>query len=113
MSDLIDALDSLLSRVRTDISAVKRDGKMFWTEEPVTKERLLQHVNGGAARGVCPIKEGETTTKVALLDFDSHKGQTPWQAMAKIAQLVIGELARHGIKAIPWRSSGGKGVHLY
>ena len=72
---LAAALLPLVRRVRTDITAVKKSDGSRWTREPLTKDRLLAHCNGGPPRGVCPIKAGESVTLVALLDFDSHKGE--------------------------------------
>lgn len=86
----------------------------FWKhDEPLTEERLVQHVNGGPARGVCPIKEGESVTLVAVLDFDSHGGETAWPEMQRAAENVMVDLRSHGYRPIPFRSSGGRGIHLY
>jgi P4 family phage/plasmid primase-like protien len=62
---------------------------------------------------VCPIKEGEDTTMVALYDLDSHKGETDWDGMAGVTKLVTDELAKHGMNPIVWRSSGGNGIHIF
>mgnify|MGYP000505799398 CR=1 FL=1 len=103
----------LIERVRTDVTAVKkRDGGQAWTDEPLTLASLIVHVSGGPARGVCPIKEADATTRVALLDFDSHKGETPWAEMAATAERVMEALHQRGILVSPWRSSGGHGIHL-
>lgn len=109
------ALAPLIKRVRTDITAVKKpSGEQAWTTQPLTSERLARHLNGGPPRGVCPIKPGESVTMVALLDFDSHKGEIDWPTMSetvrRVAELL--ELA-DGAAPILFRSSGGRGVHLY
>jgi hypothetical protein len=65
------------------------------------------------ARGACPIKRGESTCRLALLDLDSHKGETLWPAMAEAAGRVMSELERGGLRPIPFRSSGGHGIHFY
>ncbi len=111
---LVDALKPLTSRCRTDVTAVRRPGKSAaWTSQPLTDERIGQHLNGGPARGLCPIREGESTTMVGLLDFDSHKGEVSWVAMSETVAGVVDclELA-HGMEPILFRSSGGAGVHL-
>lgn len=113
MNEFLKALSPLTSRVRTDVSAIKKKGKILWTKETLTEERILTHLGGGAARGVCPIKEGEDTTMLALLDLDSHKGETCWDGMAKVTRLVTDELEKHGINPVVWRSSGGNGVHIF
>lgn len=108
-----NALRPLTSRVRKDITAIKSAKGMAWTTEPLTQTRLEQHVNGGPARGVCPIKEGESVTMVALLDFDSHKGETPWPEMTSLVDKVVAALETRQQHAVVFRSSGGLGIHAY
>lgn len=112
---LIEALRPLVARVRTDVTAVKNtSGAQVWTSEPLTDERLARHVNGGPARGVAPIKPGESVTMVALLDFDSHKGETSWDEMAATAAKVHAALdLAWGCNPVAFRSSGGRGIHLF
>src|SRR5574341_1130002 len=113
---LIAALRPLTSRVRTDVTAAKEVGEKHstWRRVPLTDERLAQHLNGGPARGVCPIQAGESVTMVALLDFDSHGGETSWGEMAATAAGVADTLAlAWGAPVVAFRSSGGRGVHLY
>lgn len=111
---LIDGLLPLTQRVRTDVTAVKRDGKQAWTQQELTRDRLARHLNSGPARGVCPIKEGESSTRVALLDFDSHKGEVDWAAMSKAVSSVADVLEMGwSMHPVLFRSSGGNGVHLY
>lgn len=112
---LIDGLMPLVSRLRTDVSAVRRPGKpAAWTDQKITRERLAQHLNGGPARGVCPIREGESVTMVGLLDFDSHRGEVSWAAMSEVVARVADTLEMvYGMEPMLFRSSGGNGVHLY
>ena len=113
-TELAAALSAITRRVRTDITAVKRaDGRQAWTTEPLTPERMARHLNGGPARGVCPIKAGESVTLVGLLDFDSHGGETSWPEMASAAALVMDTLVFMGAAPIAFKSSGGRGVHVY
>lgn len=111
---LAAALAPLTRRVRLDVTAKLREGRMSWTDEPLTAERLAAHLNGGPARGVCPIKAGESTTCVAVLDFDSHGGETPWPVMSEVVMSVVDALdMAWGMSPILFRSGGGRGVHLY
>ena len=114
-ASLAAALQPLLQRVRTDVTAVKKaSGEQAWTKQPLTPERLARHLNGGPARGVCPIKEGERVTMVALLDFDSHGGEVGWIDMSEVVRRVVDVLEfAWGLCPILFRSSGGRGVHLY
>lgn len=113
MQDLSTILDPLISRVRTDVTAALGDKGMVWTKDKLTPPRITAHLNGGKARGVCPIKEGESTTMVALLDLDSHKGETSWADMAQVAQAVMNVAPLFGLEPMPWRSRGGRGIHLF
>lgn len=110
--DLIAVLEPLVRRVRTDVTASKGQNGMMWTDEPLTEARLAKHLNGGPARGVCPIKAGESVTMVGVLDFDSHKGESSWDEMTAAAEFVSAELVARGLRPVPWRSSGGRGIHL-
>jgi hypothetical protein len=110
---LIDAIKPITSRVRTDVSAIKLSDGSRWTREPLDEKTLGHHVNGGPARGASFIKEGESVTLVALLDYDSHGGETPWEEMVAEVACHMDMLAHRGLRAIPFRSSGGRGVHLY
>jgi hypothetical protein len=110
---LIRALKPIYSRVRKDVTAVKYQGRQAWTRDALNLERMLQHVTGGTARGVCPILEGECTTRLGLLDFDSHGGETPWHEMVAVADRVVDGLTAVGLQPIAFRSSGGRGIHLF
>jgi len=114
MPHSIDDLRPILDRVRTDITAIKaKGGASIWKrDEPLTSERIHAHLNGKQLRGVCPIKEGESVTRLALLDLDSHKGETPWEEMEMVAQLLYDTLLLHSIYLDGFISSGGKGIHL-
>lgn len=110
---LLAALQPIVQRVRTDVSAIRGPKGVEWTREPLTEQRLLAHLGEGPARGVCPIKAGETTTMVGLLDFDSHKGESTWDEMAAAALRVADELEARFMAPVAFRSTGGNGIHLY
>ena len=81
--------------------------------EPFNEFMLAEHCAGRKASGLCPIAPGESTTRVALLDFDSHKGETPFDEMLRVAGDVAFALEQEGHTPILFRSSGGQGIHLY
>ncbi len=110
---LARALHPITSRVRTDVTAIKLSDGSRWTDEPLTEVALVRHLTTGPARGVCPIREGESVTMLALLDYDSHGGETPWSEMVAVVTRHIDLLALEGYRAVPFRSSGGRGIHLY
>lgn len=113
LKEIVAAMAPLVSRVRTDVSWVKSNGRQSRTDQPLTDTTLLRHLNGGPARGVVPMRPGQSVTLVALLDFDSHKGQTSWADMQAVALRVMEAMRAIGLRPIPFRSSGGKGIHLY
>jgi len=112
---LARSLAPLTSRVRTDVTARKLHGAQSWTHERLSFERLWEHVSGkGPARGVSQIPAGESTTRVAVIDFDSHGGETSWADMSAVVLRVADTLELvHDMHPTLWRSSGGRGVHLY
>ncbi|MEQ0776167.1 DUF5906 domain-containing protein [Paraburkholderia tropica] len=107
------ALAPIVSRVVTTHHWVKRDGNMSHRARPLTEKHLEHHVNGGPACGAAQIAPGAATTLIAALDFDSHQGETPWSDMQEIALTVMRELEAGGLAPIPFRSSGGAGLHIY
>ena len=112
-SALIGALKPILSRVRTNNSAIKLPDGSRWTSDPITRTNLTEHLTGGKPRGVCPIKQGEDTIRLALFDLDSHKGEVPWGGMTEVAGRLIDTLELCGYRPVTWRSSGGKGIHIF
>lgn len=83
-------------------------------KEPLDDFKLAQHCAGREAYGLCPIVPGESTCRVALLDFDSHDGATDWPGMVRTAREVIDAAALvFGLKGVAFRSGGGRGIHVY
>lgn len=111
--DLVKALEPITSRVRTDICWKKTDDGPRRIDAPLTATKLDKHVNGGPAYGAAPILPGQTTTMVAVLDLDSHKGETSWPDMLVAAQALIDELEAYGMAPLVFRSTGGLGLHVY
>ncbi|WP_297742917.1 VapE domain-containing protein [Nitrosomonas sp.] len=113
-NQLVDALMPLFVRVRTDVYwEVGHKKNPRCVKKPLTEAELLKHVSGGPRCGVSPIDAGSSVTFVGLLDFDSHKGETEWIEMLKIVKRVISILRERGCSPIPFKSSGGMGVHIY
>ena len=110
---LIAALEPVVSRVVTSHCWVKRGAKISHLRKSLTRERLAHHLNGGPYVGAATIAPGSRTMRIAVLDLDSHKGETPWPAMQAAALTVMRELERRGFAPVPFRSSGGAGIHLY
>lgn len=112
-SALVAALGPIVDRVRRDVCWKKTDDGPRRVDEALTEARLAQHVNGGPAYGAAPILPGESVTLLGVLDFDSHKGDTPWPEMQATAARVARALHGQGGRPVAFRSSGGHGIHLY
>lgn len=112
--DRVSNLQPLLSRVRTDVCWIKRSGAFpSRLDSPLTDTRLAKHCNGGPACGVAPMQPGSSLTLVALLDLDSHQGATSWDDMVRVADALVDRLVDQGLYPTVFRSSGGRGIHIY
>lgn len=110
---LAAALRPLIDRCHTGHCWVKGKNGPRQIDEPFDALKLSEHLTGGKAYGLCPIAPGSSTTRVACLDFDSHKGETGWADMRAIVDRVMLALELDGYQPIAFRSSGGKGVHVF
>ena len=105
-------LDPIIARVRTDVTAVYSRGQASWTSEPLTQENLARHFNGGPRRGCALIPEGSDVCASAVVDIDAHQGE-PWEAVVAAACAIADALEERGMPVQAFRSSGGKGMHLW
>lgn len=111
---LARSLHPIVSRLRLDVTAVRNaKGQVYRSDEPLTQERLHRHLNGGSSRGLYIIKEGKSTVECAVMDLDDHSGKLGWSKMVDIAEALVEACSERGLKAIPFRSSGGSGIHLW
>lgn len=106
-------LTPIVSRVRRDIHAKRGSNGASCIRAPLTDAHLHAHLAGGRPVGVYPMLPGESVTRVAVLDMDSHQGETSWPAMCGAALRLIDDLEAKGMRPIAFRSTGGKGVHVY
>lgn len=81
--------------------------------EPFTEFMLAEHCAGRKAYGLAFVAPGEGTCRAALLDFDSHGGEVPFDEMTRIAREVMDTARLFGLEGVAFRSSGGKGIHVY
>lgn len=107
-------LTPLIRRVHTGYCWIKKPGEHPGRRNiPLTDDVIEGHLASRYSIGACPISPGTSATRVALLDMDSHKGDVPWEKMLDQARVIIDALEELGLHAIPFRSSGGSGIHLY
>jgi len=113
--DIAAALTPLVSRVRrSDHWMVAQGGSPVRVDTVLNRLQLERHVMGHRRLGACPMERGSSTTRLALLDLDSHKGQTSWPDMiAAGRRLQAVARMTTDIEFIPFRSSGGQGIHMY
>lgn len=82
-------------------------------QEPFTEFMLAEHCAGRKSYGLAFVAPGERTTRAGLLDFDSHQGEVPFDDMVKAAVEVRDTSRLFGLDGVLFRSSGGRGVHLW
>jgi len=109
----VDALWPLVDRCHLGHCWIRTSNGPRLIREAFTPGFLNEHATGSNVYGLCPIAPGSSTTRVACLDFDSHKGETPWPDMMRIVDTVVFALETEGYAPVVFRSSGGSGVHLY
>ena len=114
MQKLIDTLKPLLDRARTDACAIKDERGIRKVDEGIDEAALRAHLNGGASRGCYPIVAGGSTCRMAVLDLDDHgEGEGfGWDNTSIKAEILIERSRQLGLHGHPWRSSGGKGIHI-
>lgn len=110
--ELQEAVAKIARHCWRGVHWVKTPEGMKMVREPLKKSHLERHVSGKAGIGLACIVPGESTTRIAVLDFDSHKGEVGWDAMRDTAINVGRVLEAAGLVPVPFRSSGGKGIHL-
>lgn len=110
----VAALMPLVERMNRSHCWIKTPDGPRRLAEPFTEFMLAEHCAGRKAYGLCPIAPGESTCRVALLDFDSHDGATDWPGMVRTARDVMDAAALlFGLRGVAFRSGGGRGVHVY
>jgi hypothetical protein len=106
-------LETLSASMNTSHCWVKTADGPRRIAEPFTAVKLNEHLSKTKAYGLCPIKPGENTTRTAILDLDSHKGQTDWPTMLTAARALESSLLLDGYYPKLFRSSGGNGIHIW
>lgn len=110
----MEELKRILSRCcRSHCWVRNADGHPGHRQEPLDDSKVRAHLAGLKRYGVCPMAPGESTTRLALYDLDAHQGETSPEDMVLAAIEIIDRAKLMGLEAIPFRSSGGNGYHLY
>ena len=89
--------------------------KPVWADvgTPLDATRINEHFAGTTGCGVGFIIPGQSTTRLALLDLDDHKGDTPPDVMIATAGDLCTRLEAIGLRPTVFKSSGGLGLHLW
>lgn len=112
--DLLALLQPVVARVRGDVTALKEPGVgIMRTDDALTRSRLLRHIHGHGVRGAYLIKPGENVVRCAVLDLDDHGKVWPWEQVAAVAARLMRAAGAVGLRANPWSSSSGHGIHLW
>ena len=107
-------LAPLTNRARQDRCGFKApSGVSGWGRHPLDATRINEHFAGTTGCGVGFIIPGTSTTRLALLDLDDHRGDTPADTMTATAGALCVQLEVFGIQPTVFKSSGGRGLHIW
>lgn len=107
-------LAPILGRIRRiDHWVVAKGSSPMHRGSAMTDALLTNHIVGATRVGACPMERGSSTTRLALLDLDDHNKEMKWTEVQDIASKIIDNGRMLEVEFIPFRSSGGRGMHLY
>jgi len=106
-------LAPIIERCYTGHCWIKTADGPRWIDQPFDAIKAREHAAGTKSYGLCPIAPGTSTTRLAVLDLDSHKGETPFDRMREIADEIMTVMWLDGLEPLAFRSSGGRGIHIY
>lgn len=109
----VAALTPLVERMHRGHCWVKTAEGPRCIDQSFTEFMLAEHCAGRKAYGLAFVAPGQNTCRAALLDFDSHGGEVPFDEMLRVAMEVKDTAALLGLDGVAFRSSGGRGIHLY
>lgn len=83
-------------------------------KRPLRLSHLEDHLaQGGKRIGLSPIAPGKDKTRIAVLDIDDHSGRAGWGMIDKALKKLVPQLLGCELQPHAFRSSGGKGAHIY
>lgn len=107
-------LAPIVDRIRrVDYWIANKGGSPGHRTTALTETLLVNHLNGTTRIGACPMQQGSSKTRLALLDLDDHDKKMKWTEVQDIATKIIEMGSLVDVEFIPFRSSGGRGMHLY
>lgn len=107
-------LEPIISRMATHAVCLMMPGAGPTAHQRPFKETDASiHLLGLHKLGMYPIARGESTTRVAVFDFDDKDGTVGWTEMVRTALAVMNRSREKGLAPVPFRSSGGRGIHLW
>jgi hypothetical protein len=80
--------------------------------EPLTDDRLRQHLAGKRVMAVYPIAAGSNETGIGIFDIDNKKG-APLERVAAVALRIVLAGKALGVYLCPMLSGSGTGIHLW
>jgi len=90
-----------------------KDGRGYThVKRPITEQVIREHLDGRQPIAVVVMAQGRYT-QAAVLDIDDHDGELGWERVVERVLPLYRALIDEGLKPIPFRSGGGKGIHLW
>lgn len=109
----VAALKPLVDRLYQGHCWIKTPQGPRRLDETFDDFKLAEHVAGRKAYGLAFVAPGASTCRAAALDFDSHNGETTPEVMLETVRTVLFVAELEGLPGVAFRSSGGKGYHIY
>ena len=109
-------LEIIIGRSRHGDGAYKEPSKRarFKPHRAPNLVEIKGHFTGGMRKvGTYLMRIGSTTTLLWVIDLDDHDGTLGWDELCRRADAVTAPLVKQGLCPARFRSSGGKGIHLW
>lgn len=81
------------------------------TKVPLDENVILRHLSGVQPVGIY-LLDGDKT-RLAVFDLDAHKVSIDFAGMIRLANSIVEQLTKVGLKPFLFRSGGGKGIHIW
>ena len=114
----LPVLQRIRGLARQDTHAERKNGKPHTVRRDISDKALEYHLASLPVLDVYLVRPGSSVTQCAVLDFDNHQDPVTgellaWETVAGHARRVLLAARAHGLRALPVRSGGGMGIHLW
>lgn len=119
LNELVASLQKMFAGARTDaygkfFDKTETEPKRYLAaHSPVTEAAFAAHIADKQPIGLYLMLAGSSASTVAAFDVDDHAGTVAWDEMLRHTKNLCTGLKRRGLRPFAFRSSGGKGTHIF